>query len=164
MRSPIEPPLRTWPHILARFLVLSALFHLIWEVVQLPLYTIWTTEPFRKQAFAVLHCTGGDILIAGLSVGSAWFVLGRHGWTETNLFRLWIATVLMGLAYTIFSEWLNVSVRGNWTYADKMPTLPFLGTGLSPLLQWLVVPTVAVWLTLGRAPWSNSIDETLANR
>ncbi|WP_205527550.1 hypothetical protein [Halomonas sp. JS92-SW72] len=27
-----------------------------------------------------------------------------------------------------------------------MPTLPLLGTGLAPLLQWLLLPPLIVWL------------------
>jgi hypothetical protein len=48
------------------------------------------------------------------------------------------------MAYTVFSEWLNVSVRGSWEYAAAMPEV--LGIGLSPLFQWLVVPGLALFL------------------
>ncbi len=53
--------------------------------------------------------------------------------------------MLAGLAYTVFSEWLNVNVRRSWAYSDLMLILPPFGTGLSPVLQWLVVPFVALW-------------------
>jgi hypothetical protein len=55
--------------------------------------------------------------------------------------------MLLGLVYTVFSEWLNVSVRGSWAYASAMPVVPILGTGLSPVLQWLVVPAASfIWV------------------
>ena len=38
--------------------------NLAWETLQLPLYTIWETGAPRAQAIAVVHCTGGDLLIA----------------------------------------------------------------------------------------------------
>ena len=38
--------------------------NLIWETLQLPLYTIWTAGTPSERAFAVLHCTLGDLLIA----------------------------------------------------------------------------------------------------
>jgi hypothetical protein len=50
----------------------------------------------------------------------------------------------LGAAYTILSEWLNVEIRRSWSYTATMPVLPFLGTGLTPLLQWLIVPTLAL--------------------
>ena len=61
--------------------------------------------------------------------------------------------------YTIFSEWLNTSVRGSWTYSDLMPVVPVIGTGLAPLLQWCVVPTLAQWIAVGRAPWIDQESE-----
>jgi hypothetical protein len=59
-----------------------------------------------------------------------------------------VAAMALGLGYTAFSEWLNIGVRRAWAYSDLMPVLPWLGTGLSPLAQWLVVPALAfrsVW-------------------
>lgn len=37
-------------------------------------------------------------------------------------------------------------VRESWAYSDLMPVVPFIETGLSPLLQWLIVSLVALWL------------------
>lgn len=50
----------------------------------------------------------------------------------------------VGLAYTGFSEWLNVYVRQSWTYSALMPTMAFgtIRIGLSPLAQWLIIPGV----------------------
>jgi len=37
-------------------------------------------------------------------------------------------------------------VRGSWAYTPAMPRVPPLGTGLAPLLQWLLLPTMSlVW-------------------
>lgn len=44
------------------------------------------------------------------------------------------------MAFTAWSEWYNVYRAGAWSYAPKMPTL--YGVGLSPLLQWLIIPPV----------------------
>jgi hypothetical protein len=51
-----------------------------------------------------------------------------------------------GAAYTVFSEWLNVEVLRTWSYTALMPRVPLLGTGLSPLVQWVVVPTATLVL------------------
>ncbi len=37
---------------------------LAWEVLHLPLYTIWAAGTLREQAFAAGHCTLGDLVIA----------------------------------------------------------------------------------------------------
>lgn len=52
-------------------------------------------------------------------------------------------TIVFGVLYTIFSEWLNVVIRQTWAYAELMPVVPVIGTGLSPLLQWIAIPLAA---------------------
>ena len=57
-----------------------------------------------------------------------------------------VFVVVFAVVYTGYSEYLNAIVRRNWVYADAMPTLPLMGIGVSPLVQWIVVPIVAlVW-------------------
>jgi hypothetical protein len=143
-----------WTVALRRYLVVSMAADLLWEVVQLPLYTLWTTATVQRQAFAVLHCAAGDVMIAGLTLLVALSLLAPVDWPQGGMRLVWIATVGLGSGYTVYSEWLNVHVRGNWAYSELMPTVPIVGTGLSPLLQWLVVPTLALWLAARRPPWA----------
>src|SRR3546814_7697349 len=51
----------------------------------------------------------------------------------------------VGLADTIFSECLNIDGRESWAYSDLMPVIPLIDTGLSPVTQWIVIPTVGFW-------------------
>lgn len=141
-----------WPITLRYYLIGSAILHLIWEVIQLPLYTIWS-EPIAKQAFAVLHCTVGDVMIAALALLMAFAVLAPTGWPRSGTRDVWLLLLAFGVGYTVYSEWLNVSVRQSWSYGPLMPTLPMIGTGLSPLLQWIVVPTLCLRLATGGWPW-----------
>jgi hypothetical protein len=133
-----------WLAALRTYLVVSAVGHLAWEVVQLPLYTIWSTATLGERAFAVLHCTGGDILIALSALTASLVLIGDSTWPSHGFRGVCVLTVALGIGYTIYSEWLNAGVRGNWTYSDWMPTLPWIGTGVSPLLQWVVIPTLAL--------------------
>lgn len=145
-----------WPRALRRYLGASIVAHLIWEILQLPLYTLWTTGKHKEQVFAILHCTVGDAMIAGLSLLVALALFGRVTWPSTGVSRVYAASLALGIGYTIYSEWLNSSVRGSWAYSDLMPVVPMIGTGLAPLLQWIVVPTLAQRIAIGRAPW---VDE-----
>ncbi len=144
---------RPWPQALRRYLGVSIAAHLAWEILQLPNYTLGSTGTHRELAFAVLHCTIGDAMIAGLSLVVALALFARTGWPAAGVPRVYAASLALGVVYTIYSEWLNTSVRGSWTYSDLMPIVPVIGTGLTPLLQWLVVPTLALWLAIGHAPW-----------
>lgn len=53
--------------------------------------------------------------------------------------------VAVGVAITIAFEWVATELLDRWTYAESMPTLPLLGTGILPLLQWIVLPPLVVW-------------------
>lgn len=136
-----------WLAVIRRYVLASALGNAAWETLQLPLYTIWFDGTVPQIVFAVVHCTGGDLLIASTTLLAALFVFGQ-GWPVS--FAAYrntaAAAIILGVAYTIFSEWLNVNVRAAWAYSPWMPQLPLLGTGLSPLAQWLTVPSLAfVW-------------------
>ncbi len=52
--------------------------------------------------------------------------------------------LLAGLAITVALEWLNVYVWRNWAYSREMPVV--FGIGLTPILQWLLVPLLTLWL------------------
>lgn len=138
---------------LRRYLGVSVVANLAWEMLQLPLYTLWTTGTRKQQAFAVLHCTVGDAMIAGLSLLVALALFARGTWPSAGVARVYAASLAFGVCYTIYSEWLNTSIRGSWAYSDLMPVLPVIGTGLAPLLQWFAVPTLTHWIAVGRPPW-----------
>ena len=116
--------------------------HLVWETVQLPLYTLWWTGTKSEIVRALLHCTAGDALITAAALTLA-LLFGRLAeWPPFGV-RMMVTTILLGMAYTMFSEWLNVEIRRSWAYTGSMPVLPVLGIGLAPMLQWLVVPGIA---------------------
>ena len=145
LRPPRWP---SWPdragaaRAVSRYAAASAAGNLLWEAFQLPLYTLWRTASPFYLAFATLHCWLGDLVIAAVSLRLAIVIAGR-AWPSHGYARVAAAALCFGFAYMVFSEWLNVAVRASWTYKAVMPRLPPLGTGLSPLLQWIVVPLIA---------------------
>ena len=129
----------------AAWAAFAFVLNLAWEIAQLPLYTIFSAGTPKEIAFALAHCTAGDVLIAVSS-----FVLGllatrRHDWPMSRPLLGGAVVILTGLAYTVFSEWQNVYQTGNWSYAPAMPLL--FGIGVAPLLQWIVIPPLGIaWL------------------
>jgi hypothetical protein len=143
-------PVSTPNIVLRRYLIVSAAANLIWEFAQLPLYTIWRNGTPAETVFAAVHCTGGDILIAICSLIAALILTSNRDWPARGYIIVAALAVAFGLAYMIFSEWLNTEVRHSWAYSDLMPRLPLIGTGLSPMVQWLLVPMSAFWLARPR--------------
>ncbi|MBA3325620.1 MAG: hypothetical protein H0T41_10315, partial [Rhodobacteraceae bacterium] len=125
---------------LRRYMIFVAVANLGWEFAHMPLYTLWQTGTAYEIAFAALHCTDGDVLIALSAVVLALFLVGSPAWPAARRGHVIALTVFFGLAYTLFSEWLNIEVRGSWAYSDLMPVIPFIDAGLSPVLQWIVIP------------------------
>ena len=131
-----------------RYLPTFVALNLAWELAQLPLYTIWRDASPAYLAFAVAHCTAGDVLI-----GAAALALALMG-TRAGSIGSWrwrsivIVATVAGAAYTAASEWMNTSLRPAWQYSALMPTasLGAIRIGLSPLLQWLILPPVAFYL------------------
>ena len=109
----------------------------------MPLYTLGQSGNAKQIILFELHCTGGDIIIAIAALTGAIMLFGRSYLTKTRLIAVFIALFVFGLGYTVYSEWLNIVVRESWGYTAQMPVLPPFGTGLSPLLQWVVIPVIS---------------------
>lgn len=134
-----------WLSFLRRYIVLMALGNLVWEFAHMPLYKLWNTGTPREIVLAALHCTGGDVLIALVALMAGLLLFGDGRWPARGYGRVAAATIAIGLAYTLFSEWLNLVVRASWAYSDLMPVIPFLDAGLSPVAQWIVLPGLIFW-------------------
>jgi uncharacterized membrane protein YciS (DUF1049 family) len=126
-----------------QYIVITALVNLIWEVLQLPLYTLWNEGTPSAIGFAVVHCTVGDLFIAALSLTASVILVGSKKWPAERFLPVALLAVTIGVSYTVFSEWNNTLVTRAWTYSSLMPTI--LGIGLSPLAQWFIVPGFAFW-------------------
>lgn len=140
-----------WLPALRTYVALSLSANLAWEIAQLPLYTIWRSGTAGEIAFAVLHCTAGDLVIAICTLVLALAIAGRRGWPLDTFVQVLSVTMALGVGYTAYSERLNVIVRKSWAYSDLMPVVPFAEVGLSPLLQWIVIPVVALFAARRRA-------------
>jgi hypothetical protein len=135
-----------WLTAIRRYLIATFGGNLVWETAQMPLYTLWHTGTTRDIAQAIIHCTLGDLVIATVALIVALVVSGSPAWPYERAGSVMAVMVAAGVGYTVYSEYLNTVVRGAWTYTEWMPTMPWLGTGLSPLAQWLIIPTVTlVW-------------------
>ena len=147
-----------WLAALRAYLVASAAGNLAWEAAHLPLYTLWRTGTASEKLFAVVHCTLGDLLIALASLTLGLVPVGHRDWPVLRFVAVGAFSIAFGLGYTVFSEWLNIVVRKSWAYSELMPVVPVFGfeVGVSPLLQWIVVPALALYSArqAGSARWA----------
>jgi hypothetical protein len=146
-----EPGGALWLATIRRYLPVMAALSLAWETAQLPFHTLWREAMPVGMAFAVLHGTAGDMLIAAAALGAELLVLGAPGWPGIGFARVLTAATAIGLGCTVWSEWRNTAVRGSWAYAGIMPVLPPFSTGLLPLPPWLLLPPLGLVLARWRA-------------
>ena len=121
---------------------LAFVLNLTWEIAHVSLYSTWLEADGQGIAWAVLHCSLGDVLIALATFALAGVVLRSADWPTSRPWAGGAIAVTGAMAYTAWSEWHNVYRAGNWGYAAGMPLV--FGIGLTPLLQWLFLPPVMV--------------------
>ena len=139
--------LREQRRFLTAYLALTGLLNLFWEILQLPLYTLWEDGTPSTIAFAVVHCTLGDVLIAFFALLAALILSGTTDWPHTRYWKIALVAEVFGITYTVFSEWNNTVITRSWEYSSLMPTIS--GVGLSPIAQWFLIPS-AIFLYLQR--------------
>lgn len=122
--------------------ILAFALNLAWEIGHVRLYTLWMEADAVRIAWSVLHCSLGDAVIALAAYALAGIALQRADWPASRPWAGGTITVICALAYTAWSEWYNVYRVAAWGYTPDMPTV--YGIGLSPLLQWLVIPPALV--------------------
>lgn len=125
--------------------IFAFLLNYPWEFLQVPFFAEMATAPHWD---AVRFCTRATFGDAGIALVAFWLVaVGARS-------RLWILRPTaghiagfagVGIAITVGFEWLATEVWDRWAYSAAMPTLPLLGTGVLPLLQWTVLPPMIVW-------------------
>jgi hypothetical protein len=127
---------------LLRWAALAFVLHGLWEVAQLPLYTLWDDMNRQRVVLYLLHCLAGDVLIASTLFLLAAAFLRDFAWPDHRPWRGGIIIIVIGVVFTGFSEWYNVYQTQAWSYAEAMPLV--FGIGLTPLLQWIVVSALMV--------------------
>jgi hypothetical protein len=120
------------------------LLNLIWEVTQRPLYegyvSVWHHLPncLWASVVDVIVILVFWVLFASYYKNPFWI---KHiSWKDVLVLMLLGITVAVGFEQLMVGEWA-------WSYTDAMPVVPYLVTGLSPLLQMMILPSLAFWLS-----------------
>ncbi|NIM57569.1 MAG: hypothetical protein GTO16_01310 [Candidatus Aminicenantes bacterium] len=121
------------------------LLNFVWEVLQTPFFIDISTE-INTIIWYRIHCTLGDVMI---SLAGFWFValIARsRNWFLNPTKKKLLLFVAFGVSYTIFSEIKNVSLNKLWAYSDLMPVIPYIDVGIVPLIQWITIPPLLVFI------------------
>lgn len=111
--------------------------NLIWEVVQGPLYEGFEYD-LKHVSFCALASVADMLMVLILLFGLNLIYRNVFWITYLSLKRVLIL-VVVGTVGAIIAEVWHTS-QSDWAYADAMPIMPWLGVGLSPVLQFAVLP------------------------
>lgn len=126
-------------------LILSFPMHFTWEFLQAPLFSSMQNVSHVDGIRICLQATLGDMAIVLSAYWATSLISGTRRWMARPTSRsvaLWLA---IGISITVALEFFNTEFTEGWTYGPSMPRLPFIGTGLAPVAQWIAVPLVVQW-------------------
>lgn len=129
-----------------QLLVLALPLELLWEIAQFPLYTVWHEGDWGYILYGLAHCTLGDLLILLIAYWIVALLKRDRNWYLNAVVPSGVLFTLMGATYTIYSEIMNVRIKGTWGYTELMPLIPVAEIGAMPFLQWLLIPPILLWL------------------
>ncbi len=125
----------------------SFLLHLVWEFVQAPTYAGMVDMNHWDGIKVCMSATFGDVgfaltafIVTSIATRSRYWLMGPKLWHV----MLYLA---VGIALTVSFEYYYTRISLRWTYSELMPLVPPFGTGLSPLLQWIIVPLLALGIS-----------------
>ncbi len=113
--------------------------HFAWEMGHASLFTPMDRLPFWQATAWCARAAGWDVVISAAAYLAAALAARSVGWPDRCTPWPLAIYFFTGLAITIAIERWAVST-GRWEYREVMPNLG--GIGLTPLLQWIVIPAV----------------------
>ncbi len=123
--------------------VLAFLLNLAWELGHCTFYKGFLYDG-PHVAFLGLASLA-DTIMAGLLYFGFALIYKNGFWIQHLTVSRTVWLVLVGGSGAALSEIAHLSA-GNWIYTDRMPLI--FGVGLTPLLQFSMLPLLIYWLSL----------------
>lgn len=125
--------------------IFAFLLNFVWEFWQVPFYADMPSSPHWQATKVCSLATVGDVAITLVSFWVVAAVSRTRTWVlQPSAPQVFVFT-MTGIVVTVIAERVATELLYLWTYADRMPTLPLLSTGLLPLLQWMILPPLVIW-------------------
>jgi len=129
----------------AYIFLLAVPLNLMWEVAQIRAYDF----PETSLMTGVIGCfvpSLGDGLMTLIIYWTGWLLFREPKWPLNPGAKGYLLMVGTGLVLAVGVEWNALYWTGSWAYDERMITIPFLGVGLLPLLQMMILPTATILL------------------
>ena len=126
--------------------IFAFLLNLPWEFLQSPLYQSMRDAPHWEAVQRCTLATLGDVAIMVFAYECIALAHRYQHWFERPTVGRLSGFIAIGVLVTIVMERLAlIDPTHGWKYASAMPIIPLLGVGLAPVMQWIVLPLLAIW-------------------
>lgn len=126
----------SWKRFICFMIVVSYILNLIWELLQIPLYQ---NMIFKNHELLCALASVADVIMVLLIYFLFALMYKDPFWIRSLSFKRLIFLMAVGTGGAILSEMRHLSA-GNWTYSESMPLLPIVNVGVSPVLQFCILP------------------------
>lgn len=128
--------------------VFAVLLNLPWEFLQVPFFAGMPSADHWSGVKTCARATLGDAVIMLVAYWGVALRAGRYWLARYRPVHV-AAFVGIGVGITIAIERLALAGvwMDGWSYAETMLVVPLLNVGVTPLLQWLVLPPIALWFS-----------------
>ncbi|MEQ9442754.1 MAG: hypothetical protein RIG62_27175 [Cyclobacteriaceae bacterium] len=118
--------------------ITAFILNFIWEVAQGPLYKSFQYDG-KHISFCALAAVADMFMVLVLLLGFGFY--NSVFWIkQLNIGKVGMLILVGGIGAILSERWHTA--RGDWSYDESMPLLPGAEVGLSPVLQFAILPLV----------------------
>ena len=130
--------------------IFGFLLNFIWEIWQVPLFQSMDNLTHFEATIGCTRAAVGDVVILLVAFWIIVLTARSRSWIIQPTTIQVTGFIAIGIVITVVVEAISIHVLNRWQYAAAMPTLPILGAGITPILQWLMIPPIIVFMKLRR--------------
>ena len=138
--------------------IFAFLLNYPWEFLQVPFYRDMPSALHWSGVLVCSMATIGDVIIMLAAFWLTALAARSRRWVVEPRARHIALFVAIGLVITLFIEHMAVRSDWGWRYESNMPLVPLLGAGLAPVLQWIVLPPLALWFVRRQVVGAEHVD------
>ena len=117
-----------------------------WEFLQTPFYLNMAQAEHWSAVKLCSLAAMGDATIMLLAFWLAAAVGRTRQWLVTPHAPEVSVFITFRVTATVVIDWVAARADWGWRYSEKMPVIPLIGVGWVPLLMWLILPPIVIWL------------------
>ena len=130
--------------LIVKMFIIALVLNLAWELSQGPLYSGFSYNA-EQMSFCALASIADAVMVILLYYALTLIYKNLHWIYEFTVLRT-ILIMLIGGIGAVLAE-AKYLKAGSWSYNDSMPIIPYTNVGLSPILQFIILPALIYFLS-----------------